>query len=177
MMLGKKVFLRLMEEKDVPHKVKWINDPEIRSTLNFDYPISEIGTKKWLNAVSGSPERRDFIVCDNENKNQIGYGGLLNIDFKNSKAESYMGIGEKDYHGKGYGIEIRNILLNYAFEELGLNKIYSYVWDQNQSMIKLNKRVGFQIEGLLREDILSHGELRNRYVMGILRKEFLSRGF
>ncbi|MEI3606606.1 GNAT family protein [Pseudogracilibacillus sp. SE30717A] len=174
MILGENVYLRLMEEKDVPYKVRWINNSNIRSTLNFEYPISEIGTKKWLNNASGNPNRKDFFVCVKETHEPIGFGGLLNIDYKNSKAESYMGIGEEKFHGKGYGYDIRKLILNYAFNELSLNKVYSYVWEKNAPMLNLNKKVGFQVEGLLREDILSHGELRNRYIMSILKSEFLN---
>src|SRR5699024_10331414 len=124
MLANNRIYLRLMEESDVPFKVKWINDPEVRSTLNFEYPLSEIGTKKWLNAVSGDSSRKDFFVCDVVNNQPIGYGGLINIDYKNSKAESYMGIGEKSYHGKGIGYEIRKTILDYAFGELNLSKVY-----------------------------------------------------
>lgn len=174
MLIGKKVYIRLMEEDDVPYRVKWINNPEIRHTLNFDYPISEIGTRKWLHNVAGNPSRRDFIVCDKKTDKPLGYGGFINIDVKNEKAESYMGIGEKSSHGKGIGYEIRTILLNYAFYELNLNKVYAYVWKENKAMVRLNEKVGFQIEGLLRQDILSHGEKRDRYIMGILRSEYLN---
>ena len=175
MILGEKVYLRLMEEKDVPYKVKWINNPEVRGTLNFDYPISEVGTRKWLNNVSGSPNRRDFFVCIKETHKPSGFGGLLNIDYKNSKAESYMGIGETGLQGQGYGYDIRKLILKYAFKELSLNKVFAYVWEENTPMFNLNKKVGFKVEGLLRDDIFSHGELRNRYIMGILKEEFLSK--
>lgn len=174
MLIGNHIYMRLMEEKDVPYRVKWINNPEIRHTLNFDYPISEVGTRKWLHSVSSNPSRRDFIVCDLETDQPVGYGGLLGIDIKNGKAESYMGIGEKKLHGKGIGFEIRKIILDYAFKELNLNKVYAYVWKENTPMINLNEKVGFQIEGLLRQDILSHGEKRDRYIMGILKEEYLS---
>ena len=29
MLIGEQVYLRLMEDKDVPYKVKWINNPGI----------------------------------------------------------------------------------------------------------------------------------------------------
>lgn len=172
MLESKRLYLRLMEEKDIPHKVRWVNNSEFRHTLNFDYPLSEIGTRKWLHNVAGNPNRKDFIVCDKENGEPIGYGGLINIDYKNSKAESYMGIGELAYQGKGLGTEIRLILLDYAFKELNLNKVYAHVWEENQAMLELNKKVGFKIDGLLREDVLSHGERRNRYIMSILKREY-----
>lgn len=172
MIYGEKIYLRLMENEDVPYKVKWVNDPEVRRTLNFEYPISEIGTRKWLNQVAGNSSRKDFIVCDKENNQPIGYCGLIGIDIKTRKAESYMGIGELSYHGKGIGYDIRKTLLDYAFDELNLNKVFAYVWEQNTAMKNLNEKVGFQVEGLLREDIMSHGERRNRYYMGLLKSEY-----
>ncbi len=174
MLESERIYLRLMEERDIPYKVKWINDPEVRRTLNFDYPISEVGTKQWLNKVALDNSRKDFIVCLKKEDIPIGYGGFLNIDIKNSKAESYMGIGNKDYWGKGYAKEIRRVLLEYAFEDLGLNKVYSYVWSENIKMINLNKSVGFEIEGLLRSDIFSHGQYRDRYIMSILKEDYLN---
>lgn len=173
MLSGKKCYLRLMEEKDIPFKVKWINNPEVRSTLNFDYPVSEVATKKWLNNACTNPSRKDFFICDKRTDEPIGFGGLIGIDYKNSKAESYMTIGELSYQGKGYGTEIRKLILDYAFKELNLNKVYAYVWEKNAPMYNLNRKVGFQEEGLLKEDILSHGELRNRYVMGVMRNDYL----
>jgi len=172
MLIGEQVYIRLMEYQDVPYKVQWINNPEVRYTLNFEYPISEIGTRKWLHSVSGNASRRDFIVCNKKNDEPIGYCGLLGIDYKVGKAESYMGIGDVKSHGKGIGLEIRKILLDYAFQELNLNKVYAYVWKENTPMVKLNEKVGFQIEGLLRQDIVSHGKKRDRYIMGILKEEY-----
>ncbi|NQS76238.1 MAG: GNAT family N-acetyltransferase [Peptococcaceae bacterium] len=174
MLTGVHVYLRLMEEKDVMCKVKWINDPEVRKTLNFIYPISEIATKQWLNRVASDTSRKDFIVCLKENDKQIGYAGLLNIDIRNSKAESYMGIGEKDYWGKGYAKEIRKILLEYVFLELALNKVYSYVWTKNEKVINLNKAFGFKIEGNLKQDVFSHGEYRDRLLMSLFKSDYLS---
>lgn len=174
MLLGDQVYLRLMEERDIPYKVKWINDPEVRATLNFEYPISEVATKQWLSKVSLDSSRKDFIVCLKENDEPIGYAGLLKIEVRNSKAESYMGIGNKEYWGKGYGSDIRKVILEYAFNELSLNKVYSFVWCKNPKMIKLNERFGFKVEGTLRQDVFSHGELRDRVVMGLLRSEYLN---
>lgn len=172
MIIGERIYLRLMEEKDVIYKVGWINDPDVRKSLNFDYPISEVGTKQWLYRVASDNSRKDFIVCMRENDLPIGYCGFLNIDIKNSKAESYMGIGDKKHWGKGLGNEIRELLLEYGFNELSLNKIYSYVWADNEKMLELNKKFGFIVEGLLRQDIFSHGNRRDRYIMGILKKEY-----
>ena len=173
MLLGDQVYLRLMEERDIPYKVKWINDPEVRATLNFEYPISEVATKQWLNKISLDSGRKDFIVCLKENDEPIGYAGFINIDSKTMKAEMYAGIGNINYWGKGLAQEVRKIQLEYGFKELGLNKIYTYNWVENSKMIHINEKFGFKVEGTLRQDVFSHGELRDRVVMGLLRSEYL----
>lgn len=173
MLTAEHIYLRLMEEGDIPYKVKWVNDSEVRRTLNIDYPISEVGTKHWLNKVTTDGSRKDFIVCLNKYNTPIGYGGFLNIDIKNSKAELYMVIGDKTYWDKGYDKEIRKLLLDYAFKGLRLNRIYSYVLSENEKIMNLNKSSGFVIEGLLNKDVFTDGEYRDRYIMCILRENYL----
>jgi len=172
MIEGKNTFIRLMEEEDVPHKVDWFNDIKVRKTLNVNFPISIIGTKKWLNNVSLNDSRKDFIICSSLDNVPVGYCGLVNIDIKNSKAESYLGMGNKEYWGKGHASEARRLLLDYAFNELDLNKVYSYVWSANEKMIHINKKVGYQVEGKLRDDVFHQGEFRDKLIMGLLKKEY-----
>jgi RimJ/RimL family protein N-acetyltransferase len=173
MIKGDRIYLRLMEISDIPYKVAWINDEEVRKTLNFEFPISVISTEQWLRNICQKANRKDFIVCDVKTNIPIGYVGLLNIDLKNKKAESYLGIGNKEYWGKGYGYEIKFELLKYAFISLNLNKIYSYHHEDNYSMIKINEKLGGKIEGLFREDIfLPNGIVKNKVVMSILKREF-----
>lgn len=172
MIMGKKSYIRLMEMEDIKYKVAWFNDDIVRNTLNVDYPISMVGTKKWLANVSTNHTRKDFIICDQVLDKPIGYCGLVNIDFRNQKAESYLGIGDKQYWGKGYASEARRLILDYAFEHLSLNKVYSYVWEENEAMIHINKSVGFKIEGTLRDDVFYEGEFRDKHIMGVLKDEY-----
>ncbi|QQK80442.1 GNAT family N-acetyltransferase [Salicibibacter cibi] len=172
MLEGNKTYLRLMEEQDVPYKVKWVNDPEVRKTLNIEVPISEVGTKKWLLNVSLDNTRKDFIICDLNNNVPIGFGGFINIDLRYSKAEAYLVIGGKEYRGQGIGFEVKKLLTVYGFKELGINRIYSYMWAGNDKMIRLNEKLGYTVEGRLREDVFTNGEFRDRVMMSMLKKEY-----
>lgn len=172
MIKGENTYIRLMEEKDVPYKVQWVNDEEIRKTQNLDFPISKIGTMEWLHSITSNSTRKDFIICSKVDNVPIGYCGLVNINLKNSKAESYLGLGDKNYWGRGHASEARRLILDYAFDVLDLNKVYSYVWDENEKMKHINKKVGFKIEGLLRDDIFYQGEYRDNVLMGVLKDEY-----
>lgn len=47
--------------------------------------------------------------------------------------------------------DIMRLLMKYAFEQLGCRRITSLVRKDNELVINLSKKVGFQIEGCLRE--------------------------
>ncbi len=176
MIYGERVYLRLMEEKDIALKVKWINDPEIRETLISDY-ISIASTKEWFNKSITDSQRKDFIICSKDNNQAIGFTSLKAIDYINSRAEITMCLGEKKYWGKGLAKETRILILEYAFFELGLNKVYTENWVGNEKIIGLNQGLGFKIEGKLRSDIFFKGEFRDMVIMGILKDEWIkSRG-
>lgn len=173
MIIKEEIYIRLMEESDIDYKVAWFNDPEVRKTLNLEFPISKIGTRNWLSSVSKNSTRKDFVICVKENDMPIGYCGLVNMDLKNRKAESYLGIGDKSQWGKGYATQARKAILDYGFDNLSLNKIYSYIWAENEAMIHINEKVGYKKEGLLRDDVFHEGEYRDKYLMGLLKDEYI----
>lgn len=161
-----------MEDKDVAYKVRWVNDEEIRNSLISDY-ISEMGTKQWLLNNALSITRKDFFICLRKNNTPIGFSSLKNIDYVNSKAEMTICIGEKDYWGKGFAIEARSLMLDYAFFDLGLNKIYTINWVDNYKIINMNQKLGFKIEGTLRKSKFFKGEFRDFVIMGLLKNEWI----
>ena len=171
MLCGDRIYLRLMEASDISLKVKWTNDPEIRETLIMDY-TSETKTKQWLQKASADGSRRDFMIVFKNNDQAIGFSSLKDIDYANSKAEMTICIGEKEYWGKGFALETRTLIINYAFTELGLNKVFTFNWVKNGRVIQLNEKLGFKVEGTLRQHIFFKGEFRDFYVMGLLKNQW-----
>lgn len=174
MLKSRNLYLRLVEISDASYKVLWINNDQVMKTLNFDFPISIINTENWIRNVANKGNRKDFIVCDKNTNEPIGYAGLLNIDFKNWKSESYMGIGNVECWGKGYGYEIKYLLCEYAFDFLNLKKVYSYHHNDNFAMIKINEKLGGKLEGVLRKDLyLPNGVIKDKVIISILKDEFV----
>lgn len=163
-----------MEIPDVKIKVKWLNNEHVRKTLGFtDFPVSELGTESWLIKSDKDSTRKDFMVCLQETHEPIGFCGIKNIDLINLKAESYLGIGNIDYWGKGFGLETKKTLLDYSFNHLNLNKVYSLHQFDNEAMIRINIKLGGQKDGLLREDVKVNGVLVDTVLMSVLKKDYL----
>ena len=170
---GNKVYLRGVETTDLKKRVKWINDPSIQRTLNFQFPMSEIKAEKWLNTVASDMTRRDFSIVTREADEYIGFGGLLSIDVLVRKAELYVAIGDAKYRGKGgYGTDTCVLLTRYGFMELGLNRIYAYFLTFNYASRRMFEKAGWSVEGVLRQDLFAHGEMRDRTVVSILKSDW-----
>jgi len=83
-------------------------------------------------------------------------------------------IGDKRYHGKGLAGQVYSELLNYAFNKLGLNRVNGGCNENNVPMIKTFERLGYSLEGRLRQADYIDGEFSDHLYFGILRKDFLS---
>lgn len=159
------VDIREFEENDVPYKVKWINDDKNNKFLHYDLPLREDKTLEWYKTLTHKKNRADYtVVCDGE---PVGIIGLLDIDQKNKKAEYYICIGEQKVKGLGVAQKATDILIRISEQEFSLNKIYLFTEIENIPAQKLFEKMGFQKEGLLKEDIVHNNKYIDRYVYGL----------
>src|SRR5207245_2612552 len=102
----------------------------------------------------------------------IGVAGLRDIDFKNRRAEFGISIGDRAAWGQGYGTEATQLIVNYAFGRLNLQRVYLHVLEYNERAVRCYLKVGFRKEGTLRQDHYHDGRYWDSHVMGILRHEW-----
>lgn len=164
---GQKCRLIPVERTHLSHRVRWLNDPEVQATLNFDYPLSLAKTQKWFDKIITDPTRRDFTVASKDAL--IGIAGALNIDYRSRKAELYCTIGEKSYWGRGIATEVYQLLTRYAFMELGLRRLYIYT--NSDAAARIMDKLGWTLEGTLRQDIWSHGHYVDRRIYSLLKSD------
>jgi len=165
-----KIALRKFDITDIPNKIKWINDPENNRFLHYDLPLEEEKTRNWFEKNKQRTDRYDAVI--EADGVPCGLIGLLDIDRKNSKAEFYISMGEASYKGKGVSAEAGKLLLQYAFEELNLNRVYLYTETGNISAQKLFEKIGFIREGIVHNDLFSRGKYVDRVIYGISKDEF-----
>lgn len=172
MLESKEIYLRMVEKEDLKERVNWINNDENHEFLGFDWPISLSKTEKWFQNQLLDSTKLNFSIFSKDTNTIIGMTGLLNIDIRNLKAEFYVTIGNKNYRGKGFTKQIIEIILEYGFLELGLNKIYLTTFEENKKAQKIYEKNSFKLEGILRKDKFHMGQLKNIYVYSILKDEW-----
>lgn len=125
-------------------------------------------TVSWFQGIELRDDRYDGVV-EYEGV-PVGLVGLLNIDKKNRKAESYIVIGRHEYKNKGIGYKAEKLILDYAFNTLKLNKVFAFIETGNKASLLLHQKVGYIIEGCFRQDIyMPEKGWVDRYVVSIFR--------
>jgi len=80
----------------------------------------------------------------------------------------------RNYKNKGYAKASVKILLAYAFNERRLNKCNVDCIDCNIASIALWKSLGFQQEGVVREEFFLNGTFHNKLLFGLTANEYKS---
>jgi len=81
-------------------------------------------------------------------------------------------IGDKSFWGKGYGTEAIELLTDFIFNEMNINKVKLNVYSFNKRAVRCYEKCGFVREGVLRQEIYREGRYHDDIVMGLLRDEY-----
>lgn len=169
--------LKPFERSDFNRLIGWIPNAETMMMWCgpfFTFPLDFHQLEEYYQSgLKEPPVRKIFKLIDIHANEVIGHIELNNIDWRNRAAMvSKVLIGDTSRRGKGYGTQMVRKLLEIAFDELHLHRISLYVFDFNQSAIACYKKVGFQVEGHLR-DYRRVGEgYWSSYLMAILESDW-----
>ena len=180
MIPGKRVRLRRIEREDLPRFAEWMNDPELRAHLAQVYPLSQSQEQQWFEATLRlEPALQPFAIEARLATRRKGFDwtlvgtiGFHNLDWRNRTAELGMFLGPREVWGKGYGTEALRVLAAFAFGELNLNRLWLRVYEDNARARRSYEKVGFRLEGRLRQDRFHEGRYHETLVMGLLREEW-----
>ena len=165
---GGRVSLRPLAADDRPLLADWQKDVAI--SRSFSTRLLEQLLENTAADRHGAADR-DFVICD-ENGQDIGLICLHHVDAGVSQAEIAKLIGSPGARNKGYAREATGLALAYAFDELGLGRVYLRTAGFNLHNIRLNEKTGFRFEGILRgSDILADRRV-DVVLMSILHREF-----
>lgn len=77
--------------------------------------------------------------------------------------------------GHGYATEAAGALLAWAFDTLDLNRVQAEADTRNEASGRVLRKLGFVLEGTLREDCVVKGDVSDSWVFGLLRREWRPR--
>lgn len=153
--------LRKLENKDAPFMFEWMQDPDILACFQFDASNASENTCEAFIANSFDIDQRHYAIVNQADEYQ-GTVSLKHIDHKNGTAE-YAIVLRKSAMGQGLAKQATEEILNIAYNELGLRKVYLNVLTENTHAQHLYERCGFILEGTAVAHILKDGHPKDLY--------------
>jgi [ribosomal protein S5]-alanine N-acetyltransferase len=80
-----------------------------------------------------------------------------------------------DWWGQGYATEAARSVLRFAFEGLGLNRVYAHHMVRNPASGRVMKKIGMKQEGVLRQRVRKWGVFEDVVILAILRADWPER--
>jgi len=172
--IKEKIKLRSLTKEDAKISWKWRNKEDIRYFYSgHPFFVNQEKEEKWIEKISESDlPLTSFGIEELEKNSLIGMAFLKNINLMHRTAEFAIFIGEENVKGKGYAKEATIKTLDFAFNNLNLNRVFLKVQEDNLNAIKLYERCKFKKEGILRECIYKNGHYLNEFIMSLLKSEY-----
>ena len=169
------ITLRAIEAEDKEMLLEMINDPLIEHmTGGGGFPVSHAQQEEWIkNQRNCTNEIR--LVIDTQEHGAVGTVALTDIDNRSRTAQFHSKIAtSKNLRGHGYGTKATMALVKYAFDQMNLNCVYSYIVEYNIASQRVKEKCGFLKDGILRERVYKDGAYHNIAAWSITKEDFIS---
>jgi len=174
MMVGKRVYLRPEEPDDAMGVIEALRQ-ETESFFEIGRHLeSSVQLRKWIEEGQKPdwPTWIAFAVCLRETDERIGWVALFDIDYQQRTAETASRFNHTDYRGGGYGSEAKHLLLEFAFERLGLHMVESWVLFPNTRSAAALRKQGYREAGRVNWLYPFEGGLGNFVAFDLLAEEW-----
>lgn len=155
---------------------RWNRDSEFARLLD-DEPAqlkSNKRIKEWLGKELEEDQHSHFFftIRSLDEDKLIGFVEIYVTYWSHGYSWLGIGLGERDYWGRGYGTDALRLVLRYAFRELNLHRVSLGVFEYNPRAIRAYEKAGFKPEGRARK-VVQRDDLHSDVIfMGILREEW-----
>ena len=164
-----------LRKKDLGLIKKWRNeqiDFLRQKTILTDADQEKYFTKIILPSIK-TDKPHSIIFSFLRKEKCIGYGGLTNIDWVSKKAEISFLVDTKRYQKTTVYRDdfdaFLHIILNLAFLELHLNRVFTETYDVRPAHIGMLEKRGFRLEGRLKQHVFKRGTYLDSLIHGLLR--------
>ena len=167
---GEKVLLRTIQEDELEELLTIENEVSLRVLGDDDipYPFSKESLTKFLQIEAPN---QVFGIYSKEENRLVGNIAIYNVNQQNLNCEIGLVISEA-YQSKGFGKEAMQLVVDFIFNYLPMQKIKLDVFSFNKNAINLYKKMGFKHEGTLRNELFRFGDFHDMELFGLLRAEW-----
>jgi UDP-4-amino-4,6-dideoxy-N-acetyl-beta-L-altrosamine N-acetyltransferase len=163
------VFVRAMAHSDLALVLAWRNHPDVRRYMYTQQEIAREDHVRWFEKVLQNPRKHILIFeLDHQpfgvaNFEEVADGGIVDWGFYAAPDAP-----------KGSGRKLCSAALDHGFRELNFHKVCGEVLAYNERSVRLHQFLGFQREGVLRDQRFENGRYHDVVSFGLLHHEWHS---
>lgn len=173
MLKGKFVGLRSIELSDLAQMLEWRNEPQIRCYFREFRELNMSTQKIWYeNITSKNSSSIMFSIVELAKDKLLGACGLCQVNWVNRSADLSVYIGRNNlYVDDRFAPDAVQILISYAFAELGLNRLWGEAYDFDDAKKNMFKKLGFTLEGKFRQALWTGNCWYDSLIYGLIRDD------
>lgn len=169
---GARVRLRPTTESDLPLLAEWWTHPDWAVLQQHTVrPRPREAVEAMFRGWSTNDDTGVGYSITTQDGELIGHATIYGATMP-ARIGTYAIIVGPDHTGRGYGTEATRVMLRYAFDEMGLNKVELQTWAFNTRAIRVYEKAGFVREGVCRARTFHNGQFHDEVLMGVLADEW-----
>ncbi|NJD26744.1 MAG: GNAT family N-acetyltransferase [Chloroflexi bacterium] len=173
---GKLVVLRRHAPENLAAFRRWYSDAEVARLARYqETPMRVDEIERFFQVRALGDDSLTMAIHERATDRLVGTCSFSQVDGDNGSVMYHITIGEKDVWGRGFGTEATRLMLEHAFDTLGLHRVALTVFEFNERAIRAYLRCGFIVEGRAREAIWRDGRWWDEVGMSILATEWQAR--
>lgn len=152
------IHLRSLQEKDASYMLEWMTDPSI--TRFFRFNASDMNLEKCLTFIRGAGESQDcrhYAIVNEADE----YLGTISLKEIHDGSAEYAISTRSCAHGTGAAMKATRQLLDIAFDELGLQRVYLNVLAENGRANAFYQKAGFRFTHTEENALEIRGEMKD----------------
>jgi RimJ/RimL family protein N-acetyltransferase len=166
------IYLRRLEVGDLDRTWIWINDPFVYLKIGSQIPVSQSGQVRWFERADQASDKIILAICLKEGDVHVGNVSLDSIESRHRSARLSVFVGDPVQRGRSIGSRAVRCMADYAFNFLNLNRIWCKVTSGDERIATFYERLGFKMEGVMRQHEFVNGEYVDKTIFGLLSDEF-----
>lgn len=171
---GARIRLRPPAPEDLPQLFRWMNDPEAIAPWDRFEVDSYEGMAQALRDAPSDPRSLAprFVVMRRDDERPLGVVGYYLAHNALDTVDLWYAICLPEERGKGYGAEAVGLLTDFVFSQQKVSRVGAVADVENPASYHLLERLGFSLEGRMRQALFHHGQWHDVVVYGLTREEW-----
>lgn len=164
---GERVSLRTIEREDADVVQRAYNEPGFQDGFLIEHPRNRQMIQQRIEETVEDDDSVFLLICPDDDP--VGGVSLRELRQDHGMLAYWLLPAER---GRGYATEGTALLVDHAFDSIGLHRVFAWTIDDNVASQEVLRRLGFTHEGTYREHVFTDGAYHDTEHYGLLASEW-----